>query len=528
MMEQVRRELVHLVLGKSLSTLMGLIVLLLMWRRVAPAAYGQYLSIVAAAEILSLVSAMGLSTVAQRHLPVWMAHAANGWQALNRILQVLCLRLVLAAFFLAGFMALASTWDGPWASFYSIVNQPLTLALIMATVLSRSLEEFQVVLFMQAWLQGLTLTAHLFRLVALFHLAPGDWVDFSWLLQLELAIASLALAVGLWATGMRAIRVRHLDDSLESERPMTWWAAWRNSLGFWMTQCLGLAWSIHTLRLLLQSVAGPTAVAVQGVAQAMVDSLRQATPLVWATGWLRAAMLRLHAAQPDSERALELASAVHRLSWFMLWPVVAAWCVEPAGWLRWMGGSEMFAKAQDLAQLPGVPAITGLLAVTALLAPLQNRHLLISLWAYVQQRPEWGVLASVAAVVPVATFGWMWSLVGLWSVPIVMLSAELLWVGIAGWAWRFDRRPLEHPWRSIQVPFVALVSAGLVSLLLNGTTNPDSYLRLVFPLLASAGAVGALAWFKTLWTNEERAVLKNCIPEAAWAWRAPWKSEPSR
>ena len=64
MMVQVQRAFVRLLIGKALTVVLGLTVLLLIWRRVSPEAYGQYLSLVATAEIVSLVSALGLSTVA--------------------------------------------------------------------------------------------------------------------------------------------------------------------------------------------------------------------------------------------------------------------------------------------------------------------------------------------------------------------------------------------------------------------------------------------------------------------------------
>ncbi|NBU49847.1 MAG: hypothetical protein EBS47_07030 [Betaproteobacteria bacterium] len=529
MIQRVQRELAHLVIGKVFTVMLGLLVLLLMWRRVAPSAYGQYLSLLASAEILSLISAIGLSTVAQRHLPIWMAHAPSAAHALWRIGQVLLLRIVLASLFMAALIWLATSWKGVWTDFALSVSLPSAVALILTTVLWRSLEEVQVVLLMQAWIQGLAVTAHAVRLMALLTLEAGPAADLQWLIHLELTIVGFSLIVGLLATAHRTLGASPVEESLRNERPSTWLGAWRNAIQFWLIQCLGLTWSIHALRLMLHAVAGPLAVAVHGVAYSMVESLRQATPLMWMTGWLRAAMLRLHASQPDSKLSLDLASAVHRLSLFMLWPVVCAWCVEPVAWFRWVGGAEMFVKAQDLSlQHPWAPTVTGILAATALLAPLQNRHLMISLWAYVQQRPGWGVAASMAAVLCVACWAWIWPVMGLWSVPLVMLMAEVVWVSMAGLGWTSPGSRNQGPGPAIAIPLAALTGAGLARLGLDAVDGHQLVLRLILPLFASVAAVALVAWRRTLWTAAERDALGRCAPTVLLALRASGVEKPSR
>lgn len=531
MMAQVQRAFVRLLIGKALTVVLGLTVLLLIWRRVSPEAYGQYLSLVATAEIVSLVSALGLSTVAQRHLPVWLAHATGPGEAFARVAQVLLGRTVLAGVFLCG-LAWAAGSSGPiWSALSGVLESPLALALLILTVLARSLEEVQAALLMQTWVQGLAVAAHTMRLAALTTRTPvgtGAAAPFEWLVTLELAIACVVVTVGLVATALRAVSTGRTEEALRREPSSTWRQAWRTALEFWWIQCLGLLWSLHVLRLILHAWAGPLPVAVHAVAHSMVESLRQATPLVWLTGWLRAAMLRLHAGQPESGMALDLAAAVHRVSLLMLWPVVAAWCAEPTHWYRWAGGAQMFSKAQEIGQLhPSFPLLGAVLMATALLAPIQNRHLLISLWSYVQQRPRGGVWASLAAAsLALPSLGLMWPHLGLLSLPLVMLMAELIWVCTASRGWTARVTGLHVRTARLAVPLAALLAAAMGSLVLDALDEQAPLWRLGVPLTMALLSVAVLARYPSVWTAPESQAVHQCLPAGLQAAQRRWMRGP--
>ncbi len=520
-MAPLHQELRHLALGKALSALLGVAVLALLWRKVSPQAYGQYLTLLAALEILALGTALGLSTIAQRHLPIWMAHARSSSRAMGLVLQVLALRALLvlstiAVLWVAGDAILALERLHMYLPIWpDALNGHWGLAWLLTGVLVRSLEEIQGSLLMQAWIQGQAVTAQAVRLLALSWAPPLTESGLQWLITLELGIALLTLSAGLGGVLRRTVKVRPQDDPLRQEPPTGWRQAWVGSLGFWLIQCLGLGWSLHALRLALHALAGPAAVAVHAAAQALCDSLRQASPLVWMTGWLRAAMLRLHASAAGSGQDLHLATAVERASALLLWPVLAAWCVEPAAWLRWAAGPDLFAQAQLMSQsYPGVPAFTGLLAATAVLVPLQNRHLVLALWTQTRQRPGRGILASVAALACAASLPWLLPVWGLWSVPLVMIGAEALWVATVGLR-RHDlerSEPLQRVGKSALWPVVALGAAFLASLMLDLYEPLSPWLSLLCPLLAAAVAVGAVAWTWPAWSSGEQSVLSRCLP----------------
>lgn len=538
-MAPLQRELGHLALGKVLSTAMGLVVLALMWRRVEPQAYGQYLTLLAGLELLALGSALGLSTIAQRHLPIWMAHARTAARALGLVAQLMSLRALLGVLALGalGSLMFALPWPPAIRPTLPDLHWGLALGWFTAGVLVRSLEEIQSALLMQAWIQGPLVAGHAVRLVGLLSLPPQSPAGLAWLITLELGVALLTLVAGVVALVLLRVRGhgRAAEDPLRQEAPSHWVQAWRQALGFWTIQCLGMAWSLHTLRLVLHAALGPTAVAVQAAAQALGDSLRQASPLVWMAGWLRAAMLRLHAVAPSSKQDWHLALAVQRATAVLLWPVLAAWCAEPAVWLRWAAGPMLYEEAQAMSlAYPGLPPFTLLLVAASVLVPLQNRHLLLSLWAQTRQRPGWGLVASVAALTSVLSLPWVLPVFGLWSVPLVMIGAECVWVGIvmrqaSAVGFSGDQRMAV---RAVAVPVGALSSAFaaaagwdfLAASVAEATfaASPLNHplMLMLMPCLAAALAVVVLTWKWPAWSSAEREALWACLPQR---WRVRWR-----
>jgi hypothetical protein len=155
-----------------------------------------------------------------------------------------------------------------------------------------------------------------------------------------------------------------------------------------------------------------------------------------------------------------------------------------------------------------------LLAATAVLVPLQNRHLVLALWTQTRQRPGRGILASVAALACAASLPWLLPAWGLWSVPLVMIGAEALWVTTVGLR-RHDREssePLQRVGKSTLWPVAALGAAFLASLMLDLFEPLSPWLRLLCPLLAAAVTVGAVAWTWPAWSSGEQSVLSRCLP----------------
>jgi hypothetical protein len=410
------------------------------------------------------------------------------------------------------------------------------LGWVISGALMRSLEEVQSALLMQAWVQALIVAAHGLRLWALWMWPPGHvlheqgtWAtggassqfdQSRWLLALEMTVATVVVLVGLAAVMARLLRRSPEHDPMVLETAVPWPRAWRNSLGFWGIQCLGLTWSLHALRLIAQALAGPGVLAVHAVVQALSDALRQASPLVWMSGWLRATMLRLQASQPGGRSAWHLVRGLERASAVLMWPALAAWCVEPEAWLRWVAGVNLVAEAHRLSlSYPELPPFTALLAAAALLVPLQNHHLALALWSQTQQRWGWGLCGAVAAMLWPATMPLLWPLLGLWSLPLVMVGAEWTWIMWVMLSTR-DGESRVLPLAGLAVPITALAAAATGSWM--GDTvrpylGPDQLtswpsVQGLWPALVAAVAVMVLLRKRPAWSTSERHVVLACLP----------------
>jgi len=519
-----QRALTHLVVGKTLSAALGVAVLALLWRRVEPLAYGQYLTLLALLEVLAMVGALGLSTVTQRHWPVWVAHAPSPAHIWRPLACILGLRTVFAAAMALLFFWALSGVAGPALDTLGPVG---FLIWVTAGVWARSLEEAQAALMMQGWVQGLSVAAHMVRLAALIGWPPQalGLQDLAWLLVLDLSVSALAVMLGGWALMRHAIRIKAAQDTAVLESPVSWWSAWRTGLGFWVIQCLGLGWSLSSLRLMMNALGGPVAVAVHAAAQSLIDLARQATPLVWMSGWLRATMLGLQMRRPDGLEALHLARGVEAFSAALVWPLLAAWCVQPSAWLRWLAGPGLFEQAQMLGDgfALGVP-FTALLAAGSVLVPLQNHHLVLSLWTHTQQTWRWGVCAAAFALLSVAALPLLWPSLGVWSAVAVMAMAEFAWVGVVRWGvGRLadppkGRNPLMS--RALGVPLAAMVSAVLADGLMQGAAawgagfidSSPTPTRLVLCWAAAAFGVWFALRLRPVWSSAEQSVLLACLP----------------
>jgi hypothetical protein len=175
----------------------------------------------------------------------------------------------------------------------------------------------------------------------------------------------------------------------------------------------------------------------------------------------------------------------------------------------------------------GVP-FTALLAAGSVLVPLQNHHLVLSLWTHTQQTWRWGVCAAAFALLSVAALPLLWPSLGVWSAVAVMAMAEFAWVGVVRWGvGRLadppkGRNPLMS--RALGVPLAAMVSAVLADGLMQGAAawgagfidSSPTPTRLVLCWAAAAFGVWFALRLRPVWSSAEQSVLLACLP-GSWA-----------
>lgn len=528
-----RRALGHLVAGKALGAGLGLLVTALMWRRLEPPVYGAYLALLSALELSYLLSAAGLSTVAQRHLPGWVRHAASPWLAMRPMAQLMGLRLLMTGLLLLGPLALLHSltperapWLWAWLSAVVADPQrdgvswpPLLFLWFMLGTLNRFMEEVQGALLMQWGVQLQVVLAHSARVLALLQ---ADAPDLLWVLRLELLVAAGSCCAAVLA--LARCSTRRAEPFAPSGPLMP---AWRVGLRFWWIQLLGLAWSLHTLRVALAPMLGPSALAVHGAAQALADAARNASPLMWMSTWLRAVMLRLYLDSSSTTRARDLALAVLKIGSLATTALWASWLVDAPGWLRWAIGAALHDQAVSLAwRFPAAPAPVLLLAALGLLIKLQDRHLTLSLWSQTVQQPAPGIRAGMVAALSAAAVCLLWPWLGIWVLPGAMLVAEAVWVVLAGagLGWRsaprlgrrwHQARRWWSVWGILRQTLAAVSGAALarIGLELAGIPRTEATALL---LAQTIGACAGVAWAASRWPvlrqREARALAPHVPP----------------
>lgn len=526
-LQATQRGLMHLVGGRAIGVALGFAVLAVMWRRVPAAALGHYLALLALLEALYLASGVGLSTLAQRHLPEWR------WQARSvdrTALGLLGLRVLLGVA-AGGLVALA------WAPLNRLLGLDGSLVPAWLFVLwmglgsaARSLEELQASFMMQDSLQGLAVIGHLLRLPALLSLSePGTAV---WLIQLELAVVGMLTAVGLW--WMRTRLSRQGPDAGASSSGSApdlreGLKAWRLGLRFWGIQLLGLGFGSSAVRLAVAVLGGPVAVAFHGAAQAVVDAVRNALPVTLLAGWLRPALLRLHllGARADAPPQV-LGQAVFKLSMLLLIPVAALCVWEAPSVLETMIGSELMAQAHTLSlSSPHAPPPSAILLPMLAAAALQAAHQVRSLHCLTISAPapaERATRWAAALALPTMALAWPW--LGVWSAPVGVIVAELAWVALAdrGLADRGLGRPVPADLaRWVGLLGIAVLGAAMVTLgarALGGAgadsatePPPIPWAWTLAALLVAAGGTGwGIGMLRPL-RADETAILLTHLPD---------------
>lgn len=460
-LQRARQGLVHLLTGRAASAVMGLVIMALLWRQVSATDIGAFLALAALLEGLYLLSGLGLSTLAQRDVPLWVRQAAPGStsQARGRIGQLLLLRVVMAA--LAA-TAVAMAW-GPTTRLLELEpHQPVITALgfvawVAVGSASRYIEELLTGLMQQGSVQWISAGGQMLRLAVLAIAGTGPGISMQEWVMLDLCVCAAAAALG-WmrlSSGLKdAAAVRSGPTPAASLRE-----AWRIGLRFWWVQVLGLCWSPVGLRLAVAHLGGPGAVALYGSLQAIADSVRNALPLTVLSGWVRTVMLHL-----PRDQAWGLCRAVLTLSLLPLAALVALTLAHGELGLTWLGGPHLISQMQALnLEWPQAWPLDGLLPALLVVMGLQTVHLALSLTLVVQARPAPALQATWAAAVlaPLLVFG-LWERLGLWSVPLAVGSAEALWtlwvrarLQVAevqgGWSVLAQHLPasLRRPWDSV-------------------------------------------------------------------------------
>jgi O-antigen/teichoic acid export membrane protein len=380
---RARRSLLQFALGKGLSAIVGIAVLLLSVRMMATNEFGLYVAAIAFVEIFYLATGFGLSTIAQRYVAEFRLKA-DGKQFAGFLHGIVLRRVLYAITGAAAVGAAGALWASAGMAVPPVIQLPVFYALLVFGCITRYADEIFPALLLQAYTQGLLLASHLLRLGGLVAcMAMNVALGFEEMLVIEVA-ASLVCSIGslLLLRRYLATDLPVSDVSTPYSNPLMASVAGR----FYVVQLLGQLWGPNTGKLIVAERLGLIATATYGFVQSITDMLRNYLPAYLLSSWLRPLMISRYLARGDLQEVNAMASLMFKLSLL---------CIVPAGAFFLAGGNIFVAWASGGKVTEGAV----LLATFCLLLALQCLHVVIAMITVTVERANASVIATIAACV---------------------------------------------------------------------------------------------------------------------------------
>lgn len=504
---RARSSLIHFGLGKVAAALTGLVLLLVLVRALAPRDYGAYVALLAFLEIFYLLTGWGLSTIAQRYVAEYRVKASPG-RFRTFILRLLALRLALALGFVAliagvALAGLEQGWiarEGPVAA----LGGPLlggTVALLVAGVMVRFLDELFAALLMQGATQGLLFLRNAVRLAALVALMGGGPVALHALVLLEALVqfGSVVLGAGLLAGHLHSNAVSGGDPHYANPRLAS------VSLRFFLVQALGQLYGADILKLLTTRLLGVTQTAVFGFAQAFADIIRSYLPAYLLTGWIRPLLVARYVERRDTAELAWLAGLALKLNLFVLAPVAVFFALDGRAFAALLSGGRYGDAGAMLFWL-------------VLLVAVQSVHLVLGLVAVTLERAGANIVATLLAGLALPFALVLAPRFGLPGVAWSLIGGELLWCATVALSLaRHGLLPLQMLVGGWLRLLVATGAAYLLTTALLPGPAVGGWALLGHGLLAGASFLTLAAGLKPF-TGRERDVLGKVLPLRWWFW----------
>lgn len=419
--------MLSMLIGRPVSAICGLLVLVLLSRVLTPGAYGAYFAVWAVAEIVILASNAGLLHAVYRYVSAreTLAGVIQPEGPVWRLLAWRLLSLMLPALLLLSLPAGLSAWLG--LPQHIIWLLPMLAAICVGEGLARFIEAIFDSMLCQGRSQ-LTLTLRtVLRLSGVLLLMAIGEPDITRMLLVEVAAAGLGALIAL---GL----LLHLWVGRERGQPVTPPAGIRRMTRFalpaYVAELLGLTYGPNALKLALGGVAGPTVLAVFGFAYSLAAVIQRYMPSNLLAGIFRPVFVAA-ARREDAQEVLPgLVGLSIKLNWLLILPVLGAAC---------FGGSPLLAKISD-----GVYADAGLVLVLILTGLLMLAvHQILSMYCLALEDSWPPLLATAASVISLPMGIWLAHVAGAAGIAAAFLLSELIWVFTCLLILRFLRKSMR-------------------------------------------------------------------------------------
>lgn len=492
---RAKQSLLHFLVGKFLSALLGVGFLVLMVRHLATSHYGAYVALIALLDVFYLTTGLGLSTIAQRYVAEFRMRASPG--RLRAFLGGLFARRVLHSLVFAGVLyALHELLLPALGLPLQARLLPWMLLLLVAAASLSFLDEVLAALLMQGVSQSMAMTRNTLKLGAVaLVLWRGGTLDIDLLLGVELSAVALALALG---SAMLYRQLRRSPAAADADPHYQVAGMWGVAGRFYLIQLIGQAYGQNVAKLLITRMLGLVQTAVYGFAQSIADMLANYLPAHLLAGWLRPLMVSRYLASRRLGDMVDVANLVLKLNLLGIVPVAVFFSQRGDLFGAWVTAGK-YAHAGML------------LTLVTLFIGLQTVHLMVAMIAMTLEQASSNLVATLvsAASLPLALLLIRWF--GPEGASLGLLSGELIWIATAVRLLARRGYVIEWDWRGSARLFLAGAAAAAA-----GYAVPAGHGPVLWQLLLAAAVIGVAfilcaALLKPL-RDAERTLIRGIIP----------------
>lgn len=311
--QRVRRSVLSMFIGKPISAVAGLLLLVLLSRHLDPIDYGSYFAVLAIAEILILASNLGLMPAAIRYLG---AHQlATGelvpYGPVKTFVVLRTATLMLSAALLLFFSSF----------FEKLVGASALLPLLAIIFAGEGLARFVEIILDSMFCQGRSQFSVIFRtvsrLVGVSYLIVLGNIDLYQVVLVEAIVCGVGGVLSLLLLSSvyvqkRGFSVPDVENAPNPSRVLKF------ALPAFAAQVLGIAYGPDVMKLVLAGKAGEQALAAFGFSFSIVAVVQRYMPATLFAGIFRPVFVSA-AKRTDGDQVLsDLVSISVKINWFLL------------------------------------------------------------------------------------------------------------------------------------------------------------------------------------------------------------------
>lgn len=509
---QVRRGLIHFLSGKSITAIVGLLLLLVLVRVLNRADYGTYIALTAMLEIIQLSSNFGSLPAAFRYIPELRIgqHVHELSKLTNQLLTFRVATLVLAT-------ACLYCFAGELALWLKMPSIELSIKLYSLVIVTEGLARFIDVVFDSLLLQGYAQISILIRnglrlsIATLFLLWPSTQaspltID-HWIF-IEAGTSGLGAAVALF------LLQRHLGQ-LKNDQPQK--CKTGNEIPFkrmrafalptFWAQILSLLQGPDAAKLLITKVASAAQTGAFGFAAALNAMLQRNLPVFLLIGMVRPIFVAAKSGGKSPQELVAMGGLLFKINVFFLCPFIAILLVSGDQVANILSGGKF-------------PESGKYLTLLALLLVCQTLHSVLGLLALVAEESRATLHGTIAGLIGLGLGLALTPLMGPIAICGGLILSELFWCIVMNRALSRHNLAFVIKTASLFKMAIAACIGAFVMLWLQRIlpAHWPSLLSLTLISLACGLSFLAFAWLLRPFEAHERALINKALPRPLFVW----------